>query len=518
MPEIVQVDLTRAANAFGQMRVPLMWARATIFTGAAAFLVGLMPPVTVVIAGSGIFLLVLGFLALRLLRGTSGLARGATPFVLVLVGLLSVADGIFAMMPSATIVHPWEPNITEDMRRALAIANQRFGAPPFVIARSLAGSLMIVFGGGILRAAWDLLRMWRRPIERRLLDETDGHAHASWGARLADLSPGIMRHSRGDRLALAMGLLAAFVFLIASTGLSRSTSILNMIALTEVTTCMERGRPGFEACVDRAGYTVMLVMAWTTILWTFVTPHLGSFLARKAQRRAAQSAAGRLPLPKDKAPIGVLFLRSFVDDQGLLPRTRGTFIQRMLFPARGRMSVDRLLLEESHWLGIPRALGRTLERFTGFRPFGAVREYVPDETWQSTVETRAEQAEKIVVVFGRDIMIAGNDDRSDTGLVFELRMFKRRPELLAKAVFIAHPNLGRRITRDGKSAEYRKYCREVWVRAGELAGFQPPNVDAMLVSLRTHLGSTTVTTAEQIDDSTVRLALRASFPRASDAP
>lgn len=516
MPELVQIDLTRAASAFGQRRIPLMWARATVFTGAAAFLVGLMPPVVVVIAGSGLLLLVVGLSALRLLRGTSGVARWATSIVLLLVGLLSVGDGILVMMPSATIVHPWEPNITEEMRRALAIANLRFGAPPFLIARVLAGALMIVFGGGILRAAWDLLRLWRRPAERRLLDEGDGRAQGSWVSRFADLSPGIIRYSRSNVLALGLGLVAALVYLIASTGLSRSTATLNMVALTEVVTCMERGRPGFEACVDRAGYTVMLVMGWATIMWTFVTPHVASFLARKAQRRAARSAAERLPLPKDRdSPIGVLFLRSFVDDQASLPRARGTFVQRMLFPARGRMSVDRLLLEESHWLGTPRALGRTLERFTGFCPFGAVREYASNDEWQSTVETRAEQAEKIVVVFGRDIMIASKDADSDTGLVFELKMFKRRPELLAKAVFVAHPNLGARVSRAGSSAEYRRYCREVWVRAGELAGFQPPDVDATLVSLRTCLGRTTVTTARQIDDTTVRLALRASFLRAS---
>jgi hypothetical protein len=332
---------------------------------------------------------------------------------------------------------------------------------------------------------------------------------------MLSLPPGFVRYLKGAFLWLMIMMLGMSFFLLAATNIAGASMWQNFWANVQVGKCVESSSPVVD-CVDRAGVVAAFSMILLGIVSLFLLPVIGSKLIRLARYHSAQNAADRLLSDRRNS---ILFLRSFTDDQVTLEASTFTPMRFALSPiSRMRLALDYLLVEEFMNFGRPLALGSPEEKEKGkFPPFGAVRNYIerdpkgtpPEkEKWKIEIKKLATEAYKIILVFDNNIY--GED-----GISWELRnLIGGNPELYAKTIFIIHPDFGQRSKGETRD-ELLKRNRQLWEKAGELAGFDVPETSTPLLSVSCNADGviTTATTASRFSVTAVLLALREAFLR-----
>lgn len=161
-----------------------------------------------------------------------------------------------------------------------------------------------------------------------------------------------------------------------------------------------------------AGVTLALPFLMLVASWVLA-------LARSTVRVSMQE----LLRTDQRRPI--LFLRSFRDDQVEMRPARRFIAKLLAGSSADRKFLDHLVTEELSTLGPVVALGSVGEKYP---PYGAARGYFEHGNWQDAVRTLMDQAVLIVLVL---------DDTPGTW--WEVEQIAAQPGLLAKTIFLTHP-------------------------------------------------------------------------------
>ena len=202
---------------------------------------------------------------------------------------------------------------------------------------------------------------------------------------------------------------------------------------------------------DEALGVLLAVMAYSPfILLGLAAVSLGVGLAARARARRLTVELIRETQEQDPRPP-LLFLRSFRDDQVLLPTPRLPLLGRLLNLFQARTSLDVVLLEEGTEYGPVVAVGKPDDPRP---PYGASRGYFVDGDWRGAVERLADDSRSVAVCA----------DLTE-GVLWELEHVVW-PGRAQKTLFLAHPAF-----RDPE--RNRAPWREVLARAGDAAADHP---------------------------------------------
>lgn len=176
--------------------------------------------------------------------------------------------------------------------------------------------------------------------------------------------------------------------------------------------------PGYSWALFQANvYTGMIAVA--------VLPVFG-WLARRVLAKAQSKIRLSMQdlLVRDARPP-VLFLRSFRDDQVRLAPSHNLLSRVLAGSGKDRRLLDHVVTEELSTIGPVVALGAPGDPLP---PYGAARGYFEHSGWQDAVRSLMNDAGLIVLVV---------DDTAGTW--WEVERVVERPELLAKTLFLVHP-------------------------------------------------------------------------------
>jgi hypothetical protein len=162
------VDIDRVAAAFDQRSVPIALGRTFFIFGILMAAASAWPPSNIEWAGIGISLAGAGLLIAAAFRNPgSRIIRIATPMGAIVVGAALILDAILGVTPAGRIT-PFD-TMNAAFTDALAMANARYGTPPWLLARSIACLFRSGSRLGIHRCRILLLPRSRRrrpPVDR----------------------------------------------------------------------------------------------------------------------------------------------------------------------------------------------------------------------------------------------------------------------------------------------------------------------------------------------------------------
>jgi hypothetical protein len=492
------VDIDRIAAAFDQRSVPIVLGRTFFIFGSLFAAASAWPPSNMKWTGIGIFLAGAGLLVGWAFRNPGNrVIRIATGIGAVLLGAALTLDAILGVTPAGQIT----PFSTMDaaFTDALAIANARYGALPWLLARSIASLFEAGIGLEFIVAGYLICRV--RAADAHLLTERSGSVLARILSFLLDFPPGLLRFPGFSFLPAAAAFVAILFFAISMTNLAGARMIQNFGALSAVGACLDSGLP-MDGCIDAAGRTAAAGMVGLALFSIGIFPWIGSFLMNWSRWKGAIAAANRLSTDS-RAPI--LFLRSFRDDQVSLRPLKSALFRLPFSGVPSMQALDHILIERFLTVAPVVALGRSQEKAKGFPPFGAVRTYVDgdgDDAWRHEVQRLARMARKVVLVFDEEAL------DTSRGINWEIRHIGQSPELIGKTVFIVRPDWRSRIANDRVETE-TETNHSLWRSVGALVGFTVPDTAKPLLSCSIGTdGTLTATTTKRFDATAVLLAMR----------
>jgi hypothetical protein len=490
------VDIDNVAAAFDQRSVPIALGRTFFIFGILMAVASAWPPSNIEWAGIGIFLAGAGLLIAAAFRNPGNrIIRIVTAMGAILVGAALTLDAMLGVTPAGQIA-PFD-TMDAAFTDALAIANARYGTPPWLLARSIACLFEAAVGLEFIVAGYFYCRV--HATDARLLTERSGSVAASIWSFLLDFPPGLLRFLGSSYLPIAAACIAILFFTTSMTNLAGARVIQNFGALIAVGTCLDSDPP-IDRCIDDAGKTAAVGMVGLALFSIGVFPWIGSFLMNWSRRRGVIAAAKRLTTDH-RAPI--LFLRSFRDDQVSLRPLKSALFRLPFSGVPSMRALDHILIERFLTIAPAVALGRSEEKAKGFPPFGAVRIYLDgDDAWRHEVQRLAREARKVVFVF--DVQAFD----TSRGINWEIRHIGESPELIGKTVFILHPDWRSKIANDGGGTE-TQINRTLWRSLGALVGFTVPDTAKPLLSCSIAAdGTLTAATTKRFDATAVLLAMR----------
>ncbi len=176
--------------------------------------------------------------------------------------------------------------------------------------------------------------------------------------------------------------------------------------------CVRRGR--------ERNFYLTLVVAPALVLAGLA---LARLLAARGQKWITFSLSHLVRKDKRKP---ILFLRSFRDDQVLMPRAKYSLTGTLAEFGRPSLSLDEMLYNKASRHGPVVAIGRPGDTL---QPYGAAREYISDETWKMRVADLSRDASTIIAC-------ADNTE----GTIWELRHVLQAPSA-HKTMVLFHPRL-----------------------------------------------------------------------------
>jgi hypothetical protein len=490
------VDIDRIAAAFDQRSVPIALGRTFFLFGILMAAASAWPPSNMAWAGIGIFLAGAGLLIAAAFRNPGNrIIRIATAMGALLVGAALILDAILGVTRAGQIM-PFD-TMDAAFTGALAIANARYGTPPWLLARSIACLFEAAVGLEFIAAGYFYCSVHATDVG--LLTERSGSTAASVWSFLLDFPPGLLRFLGFSYLTIAAACIAVLFFATSMTNLAGARMIQNVGALIAVGTCLDSDPP-IDRCIDDAGETAAVGMVGLALFSFGIFPWIGSFLMNWSRRRGAIAAAKRLST--DRRPP-ILFLRSFRDDQVSLRPLKSALFRLPFSGMPSMRALDHILIERFLTIAPVVALGRSEEKAKGFPPFGAVRIYADgDDAWRHEVQRLAREARKVVFVFDEQVLDPLR------GINWEIRHIGESPELIGKTVFILHPDWRSRTAND-RSGTQTEINHFLWRSVGALVGFTLPDTAKPLLSCSIAAdGTLTATTTKRFDATAVLLAMR----------
>ncbi len=204
--------------------------------------------------------------------------------------------------------------------------------------------------------------------------------------------PSYVRHLKGRRwivtplFILSSALLASSLYPMLFAG-----SFANNLVRINRSECTLAGAARFTCFEEAMRQDAFLFPLYMAV--GFLIPFGFYLLFRRLARSLSITTLQGLMQSDPRAPV--LFLRPFGDDQVALPRAPGFSPFRFIRIGDAPRFLEHQVLEEMTELGPVVAIG---DRSAGHVPFGAAREYVPDDGWQDRVGGLIDASKAIVIV------------------------------------------------------------------------------------------------------------------------
>ncbi len=462
----------------------------------------LMPPLDVWQGLGGLLMVLLAAAWLRWVRRVQqGHRSHAFAAVLTLFGVLLLIEAGLHLRPD----FQWPDNplfpLREASHSAMAMLNSQSEAWNWWLARAIAALFSLVVAGNLFLLA---LRTWRLPhplasppapgavtpvlvAPQYFQPMSQGVGRmGAWLAALLELPPAVARMLQPSTwqrwpfkaLGLMLGATLAWAVALANAAWAMNDQGLRAVnaALSCLDTVGSSGGPDMAACVAEQGDVAVYGMLWMALGFLLLFPWLGDWAWRRGEKSMIDLADAELKGWHPGAGCGVLFLRSFGEDEKVKLRPPGWTPWNLLVhpwvQKAGNTYLDQLLLLELGVWRLPVALAepknRTQPDIVKTPTLGSLRKYAPDDSpntpldetqWAQLVRQLAHEAQLIVLVLDSTVL---NKDPRPRGIHWELEQLKQTA-LRKKALLLVHPDLSTDISRVA-----------LWKKAAELANFSLP--------------------------------------------
>lgn len=204
--------------------------------------------------------------------------------------------------------------------------------------------------------------------------------------------PAFIRHLGARRYVVApLFLLSSFLLAASLYPFLFAGAFANNLVRINRSECVIQGANRWRCFEEAMRFDAFLFPVYVAV--GFLIPFGLYIVVRRKARSMSITSMRDLMETDTRAPV--LFLRPFGDDQVALPRPKTFSLFRAIRTGDAATHLEHQVLEEMTELGPVVAIG---DRSKGSVPYGAARDYVPDDQWQGRVGNLIDTSRAIVIV------------------------------------------------------------------------------------------------------------------------